>query len=62
MRVEAKGNLLAGKAISITIRKDIKMVKKKESKKEPGLEGRVDAVFEIMAQHKLDIELSLIHI
>ena len=32
------------------------MVKKKESKKETGLEGRVDAVFEIMAQHKLDIE------
>ena len=32
------------------------MAKKKESKSEPGLEGRVEAIFEILAQHKVDIE------
>ena len=37
-------------------KKDIKMAKKKESKNEPGLEGRVEAIFEILAQHKVDIE------
>jgi len=36
--------------------KDIKMEKQKESKNEPTLEDKVDTIYEILSQHKIDIE------
>ena len=42
--------------IGITIKKDIKMAKKKESKSKPTLEHKVETIYEILSQHKVDIE------
>ena len=36
--------------------KDIKMAKKKESKKETNLEYKIETIFEILSQHKIDLE------
>ena len=32
------------------------MEKQKESKKEPSLKDKVDTIYEILSQHKIDIE------
>ena len=32
------------------------MKKQKESKKEPSLKDKVDTIYEILSQHKIDIE------
>ena len=32
------------------------MEKQKESKKEPNLKDKVDTIYEILSQHKIDIE------
>jgi uncharacterized protein (UPF0305 family) len=36
--------------------KDIKMEKQKESKNEPTLKDKIDTIYEILSQHKIDIE------
>ena len=32
------------------------MIEQKESKKEPNLKDKVDTIYEILSQHKIDIE------